>query len=300
MELNQLYQFKIVAETNNFSKAAKRLYVSQSALSKSIKKLEDELGTELFDRTGKSISLNDNGDRLLIQVNKILDITDDIYKEFVGDILVTKEALKISTVFQNAKIYFIPQIEKLLKHKISFVECDSKDYVNKLYNKEIDFVICREGEEIAHPGIKTSLFKIDRLVAVKNKQNNQREIDIQALNGCRMYYWFDAKDKEWVANKLSKINDSNDVEIEFVRLDMPVEVGKVYFENEYLLAIDSDFYYLGKMIDGLMYINGNDTDIKMYYSYLTSREKELKPYIDIIEKTKKQSAWFNKYATKKG
>lgn len=55
MELNQLNQFKIVAETENLTKAAENiLFVSQPALSISIKKLEDELGTPLFDREGKS------------------------------------------------------------------------------------------------------------------------------------------------------------------------------------------------------------------------------------------------------
>ena len=48
MELRQLEYFVAIVEHGSFTGAAKALYVSQSALSKSVKKLEEELGTTLF------------------------------------------------------------------------------------------------------------------------------------------------------------------------------------------------------------------------------------------------------------
>lgn len=61
MELQQLRYFMQVAKVESISKAASTLHLSQPALSKSIIKLEQELGCDLFDRTGKRISLNDRG-----------------------------------------------------------------------------------------------------------------------------------------------------------------------------------------------------------------------------------------------
>ena len=65
LNISQLYSFIVVAQNENLSKAASMLYISQSALSKSIAKLEEELGVSLFDRKGKKIVLNAQGKRFL-------------------------------------------------------------------------------------------------------------------------------------------------------------------------------------------------------------------------------------------
>lgn len=65
MELRQLRYFVAVADTLNFSRAAESLYVSQSALSKQISELEQELGVALFDRDRRSVALTSAGQLLL-------------------------------------------------------------------------------------------------------------------------------------------------------------------------------------------------------------------------------------------
>ena len=61
MEIHQLKYFICVAKLESISKAATMLHLSQPALSKSLAKLEDELGVQLFDRLGKRLHLNDRG-----------------------------------------------------------------------------------------------------------------------------------------------------------------------------------------------------------------------------------------------
>ena len=61
MDINQLVYFTDVAKTQNMGKSAENLHISQPALSMSIKRLENELGTELFDRHNHSIFLNSYG-----------------------------------------------------------------------------------------------------------------------------------------------------------------------------------------------------------------------------------------------
>ena len=67
----RLNYFKVIAETLNISKAAQQLSISQSSLSQSLQRLEAELGYPLFDRKGKRITLNSNGEILLKYVNQI-------------------------------------------------------------------------------------------------------------------------------------------------------------------------------------------------------------------------------------
>lgn len=72
MKLNQLYYFKKLAETQNFTKAAKALYITQPSLSYSIKCLEEELNTPLFEKKGRNIVLTKYGKIFLEYVNKSL------------------------------------------------------------------------------------------------------------------------------------------------------------------------------------------------------------------------------------
>lgn len=72
MELRQLRYFVAVADTLNFSRAAESLYVSQSALSKQVAELEQELGVVLLDRDKRSVRLTDAGRKLLPEAKSIL------------------------------------------------------------------------------------------------------------------------------------------------------------------------------------------------------------------------------------
>lgn len=71
MELMQLKYFKEVARQENISRAAETLHITQSALSKSIAKLETEVGMQLFERQGNRIHLNHFGKILLRYADRI-------------------------------------------------------------------------------------------------------------------------------------------------------------------------------------------------------------------------------------
>jgi len=72
MELKQLRYFIAVAEELHFGRAAKRLCISQPALSFDIKKFEDQLGIQLLSRTNKLVLLTNAGQVLLIEARKLL------------------------------------------------------------------------------------------------------------------------------------------------------------------------------------------------------------------------------------
>ena len=72
MDVTQLQSFKLIAETESLTKAAGILHVSQPAMSVMLKKFEEELDAELFDRSPNRIHLNKTGEIALIHVNNIL------------------------------------------------------------------------------------------------------------------------------------------------------------------------------------------------------------------------------------
>ena len=85
MELTQLRYFLKVCERGNFTRAAADLQVSQPALSRSIQKLEEELGQPVFERKTRSIALTDAGTLLQSRAQQVLSVLDDTKAEITDD-----------------------------------------------------------------------------------------------------------------------------------------------------------------------------------------------------------------------
>jgi len=83
IELEQLKQLIAFATHGTLSKAAEELYISQSALSRSIQKLEKTLGAELFDRKKNKMELNENGKTVIQYAEKILNLVDEMEEKLI-------------------------------------------------------------------------------------------------------------------------------------------------------------------------------------------------------------------------
>ena len=79
MNLKSLLYIITIAEEKNLSRAAKRLYVSQSTLSLFLKKLEEELGFALFIRSNRQLQITPFGEEYVKTARQILQIKDDLY-----------------------------------------------------------------------------------------------------------------------------------------------------------------------------------------------------------------------------
>ncbi len=83
MDLSQLEVFLAVAREGRFSRAAEKLYRTQSAVSQTIRKLEEELGEPLFDRSSRDGVLTDAGQVLREYAEKLLNLRNDAQEALV-------------------------------------------------------------------------------------------------------------------------------------------------------------------------------------------------------------------------
>ena len=115
METSYVKDFVMLAECLNFSEAAERLFISQSSLSKHIRAMERELGTELFIRTTRSIRLSDAGQVYLPYARKIAALCAE--SEIAVDDLKNRSSMSLTiAVMQN------PQYYDLAKYMTGFRE----------------------------------------------------------------------------------------------------------------------------------------------------------------------------------
>ena len=84
MDIQQLKYFLDVSQTEHMTKSAKRLNIAQPALSRSVSRLEHELGVSLFDREGRGLQLTDEGRLLQRKLTPLLNELDSLCQEVKG------------------------------------------------------------------------------------------------------------------------------------------------------------------------------------------------------------------------
>jgi LysR family nitrogen assimilation transcriptional regulator len=95
VDLRQLHYFVAVADLESVTLAASRLHVAQSALSRQIKMLEQELRTTLLERSGRGIRLTASGARLHLRAKHLLDEADELRDAIVSEGKATAGVLRI-------------------------------------------------------------------------------------------------------------------------------------------------------------------------------------------------------------
>ena len=108
MDLRVLRYFVSVATEGSFSKAALKLRVAQPALSQRMRRLEEELGSELLHRTARGISLTDSGTQLLAEAKEILARIDAVQERIRGFATAPVGHVNLAMSQSVAKVLAIP------------------------------------------------------------------------------------------------------------------------------------------------------------------------------------------------
>ena len=147
MNINfELYRiFYAVANTKNITKAAEELMISQPAISKSIKNLEDQLGGQLFIRTKRGVILTDEGKEFYNYISKAMEYIYNAESKFTDLINLNTGTIKIGVSSTLTKEFLIPYLEefhkKYPKIDIQIITNLSSELIPKLKNGLIDIII---------------------------------------------------------------------------------------------------------------------------------------------------------------
>ncbi len=139
--------FRAVAETQHLPTASQQLFVSASALSRTIKLLEEDVGRRLFLRSGRRIELNESGERFLVAVRTAMRIVHDGLLALESTEL--RGPVYVSTVGLATTAYLLPGLARLRNTQPELVphvsHLPSSEVNGQLLRGEIDVAI------VTHP-----------------------------------------------------------------------------------------------------------------------------------------------------
>lgn len=189
MEIRQLKAFLAIAEAKTFTAGARRVGVTQAAISMQIKQLEDEVGLQLFTRTPRRVIMTEAGEYLLERARKILREHDNALAEIAELAGAEHGRLRIGSASAEFATQQLPHILQRIREKypnaeLSVTAGTSQKLVDKIMHGEIDIAFV--SLPVENSSITTELLFSDEIVAIAHPSHpsaNERYISAAALAG---------------------------------------------------------------------------------------------------------------------
>lgn len=183
MDLLQLQYFRVVAAHEHMRKAAEQLHISQPTLSKSISRLESDLGVELFDRYGRTITLNDFGKAFLHRVDRVfLELSDG--KREIADL--KNHQIRGISVALNIPSLLAPLLQGFLtQYPLVSIRTEmgsTSSLRRRLETGDVDFSISSpplSSPNVEHRNLMTE--EIDLIVPHEHRLAHRSAVDLREL-----------------------------------------------------------------------------------------------------------------------
>ena len=175
--------FYTVANTGNISKAAKELYISQPAISKSIQKLEESVGCKLFSRSSRGVVLTDEGKLLHEHVSEAFETLTMGEEKLKRSIELGVGHLKIGVSSTLCKYLLLPYLKEFIRqnpHISISISCQStNDTLKLLEDNKIDIGLIGKPENLKNIHFDFLEEIEDIFVAAKDYLRNLKARGIQ-------------------------------------------------------------------------------------------------------------------------
>lgn len=186
MDVRQLEMFRAVAEEGTVTRAAERLHVSQSAVSRQLQLLEQELGTQLLHRTGRGVTLTGSGEILLTTANRINRDIQEVVSQISQTQQLQRGVLKLGAGM-TVCLYILPKLLKKFrslyrKLDLHVVAGSVDEILRLLRSNELDLALLTL--PIVAPDLEISPVLKEEMVVVTaagHPLTRERHIDARSL-----------------------------------------------------------------------------------------------------------------------
>src|SRR5688500_15189310 len=168
MDLLQLEHFLAVAEERTFTRAAERVCRTQPAVSQSIKKLEETIGTPLFARDMHDVSLTEAGKMLVEYARRIVQLRDQAMRQ-LDQLQPPKAGTLAVAAHESAAAYLLPAalrayLERFPDIKVSIYRSRLNEIPRQVMDREVDIGFVKD--EPAFNELHSTEVHLDHMVLV--------------------------------------------------------------------------------------------------------------------------------------
>lgn len=173
VKLDDLQAFITVAEFGSFARAAEELNLTQSALSRRIKKLEEDLGTRLLDRTTRRVSVSLVGEEFLPEAMRIVDEFNQSLSDIRDLVQIRTGTVAISTNMTLADT-LLPEIisefkERNPRVRVRLTESSSPSALERVLQRKSELALAQFGE--GHPELAFEPLFEDKFVLICHRDH---------------------------------------------------------------------------------------------------------------------------------
>lgn len=283
----ELYRiFKIVADEENLTKASEMLHISQPAVTKHIKNLENELKVELFKRSKYGMILNKNGKKLYLQIKdsiEILSKTDSIFNTH-KDIKLGVHVNMPDRIYNNGVSKFY---EKNNNNIINIHRLNAKNMFLALEKQEIDLAFSKKYSDELYDTNKIKFIRIgdlhDVFIVNSNSQYLNKKLSKRDLREITIYTL--KKFSSAYRSLVKALEYKEDDEINISNVDFPGIMELLKFRD--IIAVVTKEYIEDKLENNEL----NELDVGfllapaeygIYYN-VNNKFKELNNLIEILK-----------------
>lgn len=193
MDISYIKEFLALYKYGNYVDAADSLYMSQPSLTKHIKALEQELGSALFDRNTRRVSLSPFGKIFLPYAQKMIDTHNEAMEALEEYSTSRNNTLNLGVLPFVNSYNFVDTIARFTEEnplfKVNVLILNNNQMVQMLHQHELDLAFIRHSLNESLPGIVHLPYVTDRLIAVCPKGYfNRSSISLEELSGERLLY----------------------------------------------------------------------------------------------------------------
>ncbi|WP_051671551.1 LysR family transcriptional regulator [Oribacterium sp. P6A1] len=320
MKISSLKYFIAIAETGSINKAAKKLYVAQPSLTKSIKLMEAELGVTLFERNKAGIQLTSEGEKIYKEAQIVLDYYNG-WKQLSSE----GESMTINAFTHISLVGFlIPKLHipfqrnhanVLLKYQVDA----TPEKLVALSNKNPALAVCLNSlndkdDSLYTDGIKRITLMEGYFGCLVNRQSplsKFKALHFSDLKGYCLAFpshssTIDEKDSEvraysmlsgFVPDLVKEITIGNVITVDSVQtvIKMASEQPDVFAVSFYPANVRYSEYENGNMVCIPFYETATKGEISLVYS--EKHYKSISAYRDLVEMIKSEADSFLKKAT---
>lgn len=192
MDFRQLEMFHAVAENSSFTLAGRQLFVAQSAVSRKVRLLEEELGEKLFKRVNKRIFLTSSGEVMLRYTRRIFQDLRNASLEVADIAQLNKGTISIGSGMTACMYLLPPIIEKFQtrfpKLEIRVVTGTSETLISQIRDGSVDLGVLTL--PVHGPDLEVVPFVTEELVVVTSPRHHRfarrRNVSAEELKDCPM------------------------------------------------------------------------------------------------------------------